>query len=1229
MSPIRGLGRGLKRFLMDKQTFLENTFNSLDELSADSIFRNNLSQVRARAIQQEFVPEQSTTQFTFDAKQIWQSCDYLFSESILLLNERFGDRTSLLQNIKTAAQAFEFLAKFAELKDQEILLLNAAICYHIAGYQANAFCISKLVETRFLNSQQTPPSVEGGVDAELVNFFRQALIKFLRREVKQLQEISNRALVRISASQTAITQQAEEAGFPLNDVFALAAHAFFHRSLGDFSQYCLNGNFELLDTCKEKFQKSQKNFVKTGDATLGVIVSELAASLDLFRERSTWNSVHEYAGDLLQDPVWRFYLRNLALEKSIVEFWSSQLKAIQNYLLTSDDSFVVQMPTSAGKTFIAELAILAALTSRPESRCLYIAPYRALVNEIQSHLSNVLGKIGYRVSTLIGGFEFDTFQNFLLTQAHVLVTTPEKVELLLRTKPDYFEGLATIIVDEGHMIDEGIPSSEEIAEGKTLLEELHEQETLGRGVLLELLMTRLKAKLPQSRFIFLSAVMPEVNAEDFVSWLCNRPQEPLRIGQSERPSRQVIAKFEWRSASNGEIQYLNLPRLSSGRQPWVPSFIQRKQYFTGDQTPGGRRQRASWPAIDNKSQTTAMLAARLAKTGPVLVFCAQTNDARNVLNNLVTTLKYLEASDELPSADFQYVAQPNLASYHEANEWLGEDHPLTQALHYRVGLHYGPLPDAVRQAIEEEFRENRLGILVSTNTLGQGVNLPVKTVVIHSLERRWVESMNDGESINRTSKLRKRDFWNICGRAGRAGKETEGQVVFVKITPNDEALIREYQDQANLEEVDSALFKLLQALVEHRISQTDLIGYLDSHILALLAEEVVDTQDESSISRFLENSLVGVQTTRRNVDRAPLTSTIRTVSTWITNQVEDGELRKVFAATGLRVTSCQFIEASVNQFLEQLSSELQTVVDNPLHNSETFVQSAFLACQNLPEMKLLDTIDYSGPENEFSLVARWISGESIRELRTNFWNPTEGESFSRYLADRLTYKLPWGINGFLGILAFKLQRQYGDLPISWQHLPAMIKFGVNNIIACWASSLGITSRNSALQLAQIYSSEYSPQTSDYGDFIRWIVNLPNDYIFNELNISTFERSSLLKVRNGIVIGDESLQFLREEAQELESPVRGIPYMDSRIVVATRVREGDSLTLEAELDNLYDPNAVRVSFEGQQIGYVQREKAVIISRELQLGKQVTARAIRVRPIDQRNRYPAIEMQIRIE
>jgi len=81
---------------MDKQNYLENTQRRLEELYLDSNFQNNVYQARARAIQEEFVPEQSTTQFSFDPKKVWRYCDYIFSESILLLKENFGDRIVLL-----------------------------------------------------------------------------------------------------------------------------------------------------------------------------------------------------------------------------------------------------------------------------------------------------------------------------------------------------------------------------------------------------------------------------------------------------------------------------------------------------------------------------------------------------------------------------------------------------------------------------------------------------------------------------------------------------------------------------------------------------------------------------------------------------------------------------------------------------------------------------------------------------------------------------------------------------------------------------------------------------------------------------------------------------------------------------------------------------------------------------------------------------------------------------
>jgi len=365
-----------------------------------------------------------------------------------------------------------------------------------------------------------------------------------------------------------------------------------------------------------------------------------------------------------------------------------------------------------------------------------------------------------------------------------------------------------------------------------------------------------------------------------------------------------------------------------------------------------------------------------------------------------------------------------------------------------------------------------------------------------------------------------------------------------------------------------------------------------------------------------------VQALRNDVDLAPLISAIKKASAWVVDQIPDAGLRQVFSSTGLRVKSCQSLEAAADLFLKNVTEDMLKAEEEKIYYNGDLLRAAFSACQNLPEMKLRNTISYHGPEDEFEIIQSWIEGSPISELRTSFWDHNESEALSEYIADRITYKLPWGFSGFLRILAFKIGKKYEELPRAWQHLPSMIKFGVNNIVACWASSLGVSSRELALQLA----AKYQPEKGiAFLGFIKWMVNLPTEFVVYELEGYEFEKQRLLDSISKMIPDREHLDFIRSGALELESPVQGIRYKGRRIA-ASQVSEGDQLVLEVEPDNPYDPYAVRVIFEGRHIGYVQRAKARIVSREMQLGREVRSYAKAVKPATDEYPFPWIQMTI---
>jgi superfamily II RNA helicase len=93
---------------------------------------------------------------------------------------------------------------------------------------------------------------------------------------------------------------------------------------------------------------------------------------------------------------------------------------------------------------------------------------------------------------------------------------------------------------------------------------------------------------------------------------------------------------------------------------------------------------------------------------------------------------------------------------------------LKKFLHHGIGVHHAGMLPRYRRLVERLAQEGRLRLICGTDTLGVGVNVPIRTVLFTKLCKY------DGV---KTKVLTVRDFKQIAGRAGRRGFDTLGSVV--------------------------------------------------------------------------------------------------------------------------------------------------------------------------------------------------------------------------------------------------------------------------------------------------------------------------------------------------------------------------------------------------------------------------------------------------------------------
>lgn len=128
----------------------------------------------------------------------------------------------------------------------------------------------------------------------------------------------------------------------------------------------------------------------------------------------------------------------------------------QGLLDPAHSAIVVNLPTSSGKTLVAEFKILQSLNQFENAWVAYVAPTKALVNQITRRLRNELGQepLSLRVESMSGALDVDSYEQAMIdsSQFDILVTTPEKLNLLIRRglEATLDRPLALTVIDEAH-----------------------------------------------------------------------------------------------------------------------------------------------------------------------------------------------------------------------------------------------------------------------------------------------------------------------------------------------------------------------------------------------------------------------------------------------------------------------------------------------------------------------------------------------------------------------------------------------------------------------------------------------------------------------------------------------------------------------------------------------------------------------------------------------------------
>ena len=740
------------------------------------------------------------------------------------------------------------------------------------------------------------------------------------------------------------------------------------------------------------------------------------------------------------EQFWQRYLEILE-SRGFTNFTDEQIgPGFDNWLIPTSDLLVL-LPTGSGKTLIAELKTAISLVQGHQ--VVWMLPTRSLVRQTKRELSGAFTRLDVDVEELPSTEDFiPLFIEDLPDERLVAATTPEKISALLRSNPNAIARVRLVVLDEAQILFDN------------------------RGTTAEYVLQEIHRLVPDCRFVLMSAF------EEYTDRLRNFMQRllgrlPIELTSSTRPTRRV----------NGIITNYSLNNVFHPTVMIYPPGLQGEQPSTQTpfriDLPNKTLSRNPGPTELAQSIANRLIGSDLRAVMFVGIVASTETQANAIVENVDTIIN-------LPDADIARLRTE-----------LGRESAIENPSAKRVAPHHAGLTPLEQHIVEKWTRNKTINIVVATQSLAQGVNLPFDISIVSFLRQHNPGTQNQ-ELVPISTMM------NMLGRAGRAGQVTDG-VCLIATRPAGNNLIqtlnnnRKYFFRPQRTSQDHlGLAKLLRVASHARINDPEWLLRLD---------QMDFSQSQTLVSFSLNAAMTGDQIQQGIRERLLLFPSIQDLII-----AEDSDNTILALAASIEPLIQNIIEMSgintnvlgvlsrtgmpfeiVNFFLEALSGVNDPRSLNPeqaLVWADQVVMQALHFCAGRQWYStLMGDIDL---QRMMSVISLWRTGTPLAQIEQEFILNTQDRKNRINVGKFLNHKLSL-IAQFWGTLAVCDEVLFPDADIRrpFEPFQTFVREGVNSMLTLeWLNKLGGLDRVLAHKLSTLTPVDNIP--TDHRSLSRYI-----------------------------------------------------------------------------------------------------------------------------------------------